>query len=196
MTPFVAIYLTCSVLVFLLCFQPLIWQITHHNIPASSNIAFIMFILLTNIINASIWPEAISMTDWPGFIFCDIEIKLVMFATYGIYGSIAAMLRSLAKILDPSSMALPSKKQKIVDLSITCMLCFGLPLIMPALHYLVMTSRYLLYPVAGCEQINDSSWLGILLIAGPILVLDLFAAYYGGTFYPSPYITQETTNHD
>jgi len=181
MTPFVAIYLICSVLVFLLCFQPLVWQVTHHNIPASSNIAFIMFILLTNIVNASIWPEAISMTDWPGFIFCDIEIKLVMFARYGIYGSIAAMLRTLAKILDTSSMALPTRKQKIIDISFTCMLCFGLPLIRPALQYLVMTSRYALYPVTGCEESNDASWLGIFLLAGPFLVLDLFAAYYAGT---------------
>jgi len=182
MTPFVDVYLICSLLVFLLCIQPLVWQVTHHNIPASSHIAFVMFILLTNVINASIWPEAITMTDWPGFIFCDIEINLIMFAKYGIYGSTAAMLRNLAKILDDSSMALATRKQKIWNLSYTCLLCFGVPLVMPALHYLVAVSRYALYPVAGCEISTDASLVGFFLLSGPILILDLFAAYYAGMF--------------
>jgi len=181
MTPFVVFYLVSSIFVFLLCIQPLVWQITHHNIAASSHIAFVMLILMSNIVNASIWPNAISMTDWPGFILCDIEVKLIAFAKYGVYGSTAAMLRNLAKILDTSSMALPTKKQKVLDLFITCSLCFGLPIIWPALHYLVQASRYTLYPVAGCEASIDTSWLSMVLLLLPIIILDCIAAYYAGS---------------
>lgn len=184
MTPFVAIYLICSLLVLLLCIQPFVWQVTHRNIAASSHIAFIMMILLTNVVNASIWPNAISMTDWPGFVLCDIELPLIAFAQYGVYGSTAAILRNLAEILDTSNMALPSRKQKIVDLSISCTLCFGVPLLPTGLQYLTFQSRYSLFPVAGCEADQGSTWIDILVWMVPIWALDIVIGFYAGMSGP------------
>jgi len=173
-----------SVLVEIFSIQPLVWQISHNNVASAFLISWIMLRNAFNIINASIWPSLDSLLEgYDGVGLCDIEVKLKIALDIALFGCAAAILRNLANILDTSrtsNLLSLSKRQRIIDQTVTWTLCAGLPTIAAALHYLVQPSRYMLMVVSGCQYTIATSWLSILIFYLPRTLLAILGMYYAG----------------
>jgi len=173
-----------SVLVEVFSIQPLVLQISHNNVASAFLISWIMLRNAFNIINASIWPSLESLLEgYDGVGLCDIEVKLKIALDIALFGCAAAILRNLANILDTSrtsNLLSLTKRQRIIDQTVTWTLCAGLPIIAAALHYLVQPSRYMLMVVSGCQYTIATSWFSILIFYLPRTLLAVLGMYYAG----------------
>jgi pheromone a factor receptor len=178
-----ALLIIFSVITFLLCIQPLVWQIKHYNVASGCLISWTILLLFVNFLNASLWPSVDSVKSYMGLGLCDVEIKLIIAAWVGVTGSAAAMLRHLAKILDISSttsLTSLSKKEKIIDRIIVYGMCVGLPFLLAATHILVQPSRYMLVSIAGCIPTVARSWPGTLFLYLLLLINGVSGTVYAG----------------
>ena len=160
---------------------PLVWHIKNRNVAACNLITWAIFMNLCNFVNAIIWPTD-DVYNWStGFVLCDIEVKLLLAATFGIPGSLTCIMRALAKVLDTErTILVPTKRQRHMEAITTAMLCFGGPLYAIAIHYVVQPSRYYIMAISGCTTSLDRSWPTMALIIVWPVVLCLAAIYYGG----------------
>lgn len=182
MTPFVLTYLILNILVLLLCIQPLLWQLLHHNLASTSHIFFIILLLTLNVLNVLLWPQPLTLSSNHGLILCDIELPLLLLAKYGFYGSTAAMLRNLARILDADEIELArSRKGKVMAQVVDGVLCFGIPTLVAGAHYAVQSARYMLYPVVGCVVSVSWNWVSVVVMDAPLWVFNAIMAYYAGS---------------
>ncbi|KAL8734823.1 MAG: hypothetical protein Q9166_001175 [cf. Caloplaca sp. 2 TL-2023] len=172
---------TLALIALVLNIPPLVWHIRNRNVAACNLIVWTVFMNLCNFINAIVWPTD-DVDNWPiGFVLCDIEVKLQLAATFGIAGSLTCIMRALARVLDTESTTLvPTKKQRLTEFITTTLLCFGGPVYVTAVHYVVQPSRYYILAIAGCTPSYDNSWPTIALIVIWPVVLCLAAIYYGG----------------
>ncbi|KAL8776993.1 MAG: hypothetical protein Q9213_008057 [Squamulea squamosa] len=171
---------TLALIVLALNIPPLVWHIKHRNVAACNLIGWTIFMNLCNFVNAIIWPTD-DVYHWPfGFVLCDIEVKLLLAATFGISGSLTSIMRALARVLDTERTTLvPTRKQRHIESTTTAMLCFGGPLYAIAIHYVVQPSRYYIMAITGCTTSLDRSWPTMALIIIWPVVLCLAAVYYG-----------------
>ncbi|KAL8946368.1 MAG: hypothetical protein Q9222_007223 [Ikaeria aurantiellina] len=179
-TPASIVLPTLALLALLLDLPPLIWHVRNRNVAACNLIAWTIFGNLCSFVNALIWPTD-DVTNWfPGFVLCDIEVKLLNAGSFGIAGSLACIMRALANVLDTQRTTLvPSKGQRYKELLITGLLCFGGPLYVIVIHYVVQPNRYYIFAIAGCTASLDNSWPAIVLVVIWPTILCLVAVYYG-----------------
>ncbi|CAO1603893.1 a-factor receptor [Xanthoria calcicola] len=171
---------TLAVIALALNIPPLIWHSKNRNIAACNLIVWTIFLNLCNLINAIIWPTD-NVYNWStGFVLCDIEVKLRLAATFGIPGSLACIMRALAKVLDTErTILVPTMKQRRLETIITALLCFGGPVYAIGIHYVVQPSRYYIMAISGCTVSLDRSWPTMALVVIWPVILCLAATYYG-----------------
>ena len=160
---------------------PFVWHIKNRNLAASSLVFWVIISNLMNFINPLIWPTDDIQHWWHGQILCDIEIKIMMAANFGIVGSMVCIMRNLAKALDTEHTILsPSKAQRRRQNIIDCLFCFGGPVYVMLIHYIVQPKRYYIFAISGCTSSVDNSWpkLALVFIWPPIICL--VDAYYSG----------------
>ena len=171
--------LACITLI--LDIPPLVWHIKNHNVAAAGLVSWIILNLFFGFINALIWPTDDVAGWWKGFILCDIEVKLVLASSVGIPGCLACIMKKLAAILDTSNTVLtPSSAQRWRQLIIDLFLCFGFPLYMVIIHYVVQPNRYYIYSIAGCVISFDASWPSVVLVWIWPPILSLLGVCYSG----------------
>ncbi|KAL9046750.1 MAG: hypothetical protein Q9214_000497, partial [Letrouitia sp. 1 TL-2023] len=170
---------------------PIIWHIKNRNVAASSLIAWILFSNFCNFVNALIWPNLDVFNWWNGYIFCDIQVKLMVASWFGVTGSLVCITRDLALVLDTEKITLvPTRQQRWKRIIITTFLCFGFPIYAMLAHYIVQSNRYFITAVAGCTPSFYDTWIAIPLVFVWPPVLCFAGAYYADV--PSdPYDWQE-----
>ncbi|MCJ1383433.1 a-factor receptor [Xylographa soralifera] len=157
----------------------LVWHIKNRNLPAGSLIFWILISNLMNLINALLWPNDNIPTWFSGTILCDIEVKLDLAATLALVGSVLCIIRALARALDTNKPAISTSGQQRFRRNLfDCALCFGPPLYIIIIHYVVQPSRYYLFAISGCTPSVDDSWptIALIFIWPPLLCLP--SAYY------------------
>ncbi|KAL8935257.1 MAG: hypothetical protein Q9216_005521 [Gyalolechia sp. 2 TL-2023] len=180
LTPASIVFPTLSLIAILLDVPPLVWHVRNRNVAACNLISWTIFANLCNTVNALIWPTDNISTWFPGYVLCDIEAKLLLAATIGISGSLVCIMRALAKVLDTNNTIMGStKKQRYRELTITALLCFGGPIYIIPVHYVVQPTRYYIIAIAGCTTSIDNSWPAIVLVIIWPIALCLAATYYG-----------------
>lgn len=160
---------------------PFVWHIRNRNLAASSLVFWVIIANLMNFINPLIWPTDDIQHWWHGQVLCDIEIKLMMAINFGVVGSMLCIMRNLAKALDTEqAMLSQSKEQRRVKTVIDCLFCFGGPIYVMLIHYIVQPNRYYIFAISGCTSSFDNSWpkLALVFIWPPIICL--VDAYYSG----------------
>lgn len=167
-----------------------IWHIRNRNFAASSLVFWILLSNLFNFINPLIWPTDDIFHWWQGSGLCDIEAKIELALGFGIVGSLACIMRSLAVVLDTKRTILsPSKAQRQRKTAIDFMFCFGGPIYSMAVNYIVQGNRYNIFAISGCVWTFDVDWLSmVLLIMWPPIIC-LVAVYYSGNLVPAPLST-------
>jgi pheromone a factor receptor len=143
-----------------------------------------MLLNICSFANSFIWPNDLSIwTGFDGAVFCDIQVKIFIAGTAGMLGAIAAMARSLAKILSDNITVVRTKAVRRRELLKDLCLCLGIPLYMMLVHYIVQPSRYYLYSVTGCTAVVDRSWPSVVLLFIWPPVAALVAGYFAGMFH-------------
>ncbi|KAL8687521.1 MAG: hypothetical protein Q9218_006330 [Villophora microphyllina] len=180
LTPASIVLPTLALITLFLDLPPLVWHIRNRNVAACNLIAWTISFNLCNFVNALIWPTDDVPHWFQGYVLCDIEVKLLLGATFGISGSLACIMRSLARVFDTESTTLaPTQTQRNQELAVTTSLCFGGPVYVMAIHYVVQPTRYYIFAIAGCTTSLDNSWPNIALIVIWPVLLCLAAVYYG-----------------
>ena len=166
-------------------FPPFIWHIRNRNLAASSLVFWIVITNFMNFVNPLIWPTDDIQHWWHGQVFCDIEIKIMMAANFGVVGSMACIMRNLAKALDTEHAVLsPSKAQRRRQIIIDCFFCFGGSVYVVLIHYIVQPNRYYIFAISGCTSSFDNSWPKLVLVFIWPPIICLVDAYYSGMRYP------------
>ena len=177
--PSAIILVVLSFFTIVLCLPAFAWHIKNRNLAASSMVFWILFVNLFNIINPLIWPSDDIENWWHGQGYCDIAIKLDIAATMGLVGSLACIFRSLATALDSDRVRIClTSAQRRRQALIETLLCFGFPLLIATLHFIVQPNRYYIYAIAGCVPSYSDSWLSIILGYMWPLIIILIAGYY------------------
>ncbi len=170
-----------SFITLVLCLPPFVWHVKNRNIAASSLVFWILLNNIFNFINALIWPTDDITSWWNGAVLCDIEVKLMTAAAVGLNGSMACVVRNLAQVMDTKRTVLePSRARRRRETALNVLFCFGCPIYLMAIHYIVQPNRYYLFAISGCTTSYDNSWPSIVLIFIWPPILCILAAYYGG----------------
>lgn len=176
---------TLALITLIIDTPPLIWHIRNRNLAASSLVFWVLISNLMNFVNALIWPTDDIFHWWDGSGLCDIEVKLMLAAGFGVIGSLACIMRSLATVLDTNRTILsPSKAQRRRKIIVDCLFCFGGPIYCMAFVYIVQPDRYWIFAISGCTATVSYSWPTIVLIEMWPPILCLVAVYYSGKLRP------------
>lgn len=165
----------------ILCILPMGWHFSQRNIAAGSLIVWILLNNFFNSINPLIWPRDNLMNWWDGHVWCDINTRIQIGSTVGLGASTAMIVRKLAKVMDTRKITVSSSKNSIIkERILEIFVCWGCPLILILVYYVVQPIRYLLYGIIGCISAYDTSWPSMVLsiMWGPISMCA--AAYYAG----------------
>jgi pheromone a factor receptor len=163
----------------ILSLPPMIWHYRQGNVAAGSLITWITLYNFFNSINALIWPRDNILEWWDGAVWCDINVRIQAGSAVGLAASTACVVRKLARIMDTSNITVScSKKSKVTGLIWEVVWCWGFPLLLIIVYYVVQPVRYMIYGIVGCMFAYDTSWPSIVLsyMWGPITMV--FVVYW------------------
>lgn len=160
---------------------PLAWHLKNRNVAACSLIFWVTLANLFVFVNALIWPTDDVKSWWNGVGLCDIEVKLTWAFSVGACGSLACIMRNLARVMDVDRGAIiltraQKKRQALIDL----VWCFACPIYVMAVDYVVQFRRYYIFTIAGCTPAVDNSWATVFLIMIWAPILCVVESYYCG----------------
>ncbi|KAI9677432.1 MAG: a-factor receptor [Caeruleum heppii] len=162
-----------------LAVPPFAWHIKNRNVAACSLIAWISLINFFVFINALIWPTDYTSRWWDGVGLCDIEVKLTWASSVGASGSLACIMRNLAKVMDVERATInPSRAQRRRNLILDLLWCFACPIYIMIADYFVQSNRYYIFTISGCTPAIDNSWVAIILVLIWAPLLCLVESYY------------------
>ena len=105
-----------------------------------------------------------------------------MAANFGVVGSMACIMRNLARALDPEQTVLsPNRTQRRRQMITSCLFCFGMSIYVMLIHYIVQPNRYSIYAISGCTSSFDNSWPRLVLVFIWPPIICFVDAYYSGT---------------
>ncbi len=105
----------------------------------------------------------------------------MMAANFGVVGSMACIMRNLAKALDTEQTNLSlSKAQRRRQTVMNGLFCFGGPIYVMLIHYIVQPNRYYIFAISGCTSSFDNSWPKLVLVFIWPPIICLVDAYYSG----------------
>jgi pheromone a factor receptor len=165
----------------ILCLPPMVWHSQQGNIAAGSLMAWIVFNNFFNSVNSLIWPRDNLLEWWDGNVWCDIHVRLQVGSTVGLAACTAMVTRKLALVMDTRNITVSSSgRSKVKEKVWEVVWCWGYPLLIIIVYYVVQPVRYMIYGIVGCKSAHDTSWPSIVLsfMWGPITMV--FAAYWAG----------------
>jgi pheromone a factor receptor len=178
-----------SAIMLVLDLPPLIWHLRHGNVGASALILWLAVSLAMNAVNGAVWPRDNALEWFNGHGLCDVEVRLRAGAPVGVSAALAVILRRLAAVLDTNRAVVTQgrgvrRRQNAVD----CLLCFGAPLLLMLVYYVVQSQRFDIFAITGCSYQLDGSWPTIALVLIWPPVLSVFSCYYASEFNPSSFL--------
>ncbi|KAJ6629063.1 GPCR fungal pheromone mating factor [Mycena sp. CBHHK59/15] len=144
---------------------PLPWHWRARNVPTLSLIAWLFIANMTYAVNAVIWAGSI---DIVAQVWCDIATKLQVGSTMALPTCCLCLCIHLERIASVRQVrTTPEQKRRRMIFDI--LMCWGLPCITMALHYIVQGHRYDLVEDFGCRAAIYVSLASIFLVWLPPL---------------------------
>jgi len=170
-----------SAVTIVLDIPPLVWHYRHRNVGACCLVLWLIVLNLMNFINAIIWPTDNMAKWWRGAGLCDVEIRLMIGSLIALPGALACIMRSLANVMNTNKTVLvPSASQRRRQYVLDLLLCFGCPLYLMLVYYVVQDKRYYIWGITGCNWSADNSWVAIILVLIWPPLFTLVDTYYAG----------------
>ena len=90
-------------------------------------------------------------------------------------------MRKLAKVMDTKNIVMaPSRAQRIREAVLEILWCFGFPILLMLIYYIVQPIRYFLWGISGCNAAFDNSWPSVVLVMMWSPIVSLVGSYYSG----------------
>ncbi|OCK84008.1 STE3-domain-containing protein [Lepidopterella palustris CBS 459.81] len=170
-----------AAIVVILDIPPMIWHFKQRNIAATSLVFWIIIRNIPSIINPIIWPRDNLADWWMGQGLCDVQVRLFVGGTIALPGALACIMRQLARVMDTKNIVLASsRKDRVRETVLEILWCFGFPLLITLVYYIVQPIRYFLWGISGCNPAFDSSWPSVALVTMWPPIISLVDAVYAG----------------
>ncbi|KAJ7768128.1 putative fungal pheromone GPCR, STE3-type [Mycena maculata] len=159
---------------------PLPWHWRARNVPTLSLIAWLFISNMIYAIDAVIWAGNI---DVVAEVWCDIATKLQVGSTMGLPTCCLCLcihLERIASVRQVRTTPEQKRRRMIFDL----LMCWGLPCITMALHYVVQGHRFDIVEDLGCRAAIYVSIASIFLVwLPPIVVVILTLGFASAALY-------------
>ncbi|KAK0184871.1 GPCR fungal pheromone mating factor [Armillaria mellea] len=139
---------------------PLPWHWRARTIPTISLILWMFVSTLIDGINAIVWADNVRIV---APVYCDIATKIMVGSTVALPSSIFCLcvnLERIASLREVRSTNAERRRRKIFD----CILCFVVPVIYMALHYVVQGHRFDIVENFGCRPTIYISIASVFII--------------------------------
>ncbi|KAJ7212693.1 Rcb2.42, partial [Mycena pura] len=148
---------------------PLPWHWRARNVPTLSIIAWLLISNIIVAVNSIIWADNVNDT---ARVWCDITTKLQIGATMSLPACCLALcvhLERIASVRQVRTSADQKHRRMLFDLA----MCWGLPIISMAFHYIVQGHRFDVVEDFGCIPTIYVSFAAVFLLYFPILLVVL-----------------------
>nr|DBA11500.1 TPA_inf: STE3 [Pseudozyma hubeiensis] len=167
-TPFFAL------LAFFMILLPFAWHVKSRNVGTIMLSVWLMLGNLDNFIDSMVWWNTTADLA-PGY--CEISVRLRHIVFIAVPASnlvIARKLENIASTRQVRAGLADQKKAVIIDL----LICVGMPFIYGCLMIVNQSNRYAIIEETGCWPMLVSSWVWVLLVAAPVVIVSLVSAIY------------------
>nr|AAS46748.1 PDSTE3.3 mating-type pheromone receptor [Pleurotus djamor] len=153
---------------------PLPWHWRARNVSTCAMIAWLFVVNLIYGINAIIWADT---PRRQAIIYCDIVTKVIVGASYALPLCTLCICKHLEAVSSNRTVSFDhsDKRRRIIFESI---MCFGLPMIFMALHYIVQGHRFDIFEGVGCQATVYISFPAVFLIWFPQLLCSVVTLVY------------------
>ncbi|KAF9441475.1 fungal pheromone STE3G-protein-coupled receptor [Macrolepiota fuliginosa MF-IS2] len=165
------------VFAFLAAFLVLVPLPSHWRARNVATLAIIAWLFAVDIvygINAIIWADSFHNV---APIWCDIATKIIVGASYALPISTMCICKHLERVSSSrkASFGHNDRRRRIIFEGV---MCFGLPLIFMALHYIVQGHRFDIIEITGCQPAIYISVQAMLIIWLPQLLFSIITMIY------------------
>ncbi|KAJ6487398.1 Rcb2.42 [Mycena vitilis] len=146
---------------------PLPWHWRARNVPTLSIIAWLFISNMIMGVNSIIWADSIRLTAQ---VWCDITTKLQVGATMALPACCLCLcihLERIASVRQVRTTIEQKHRRMLFDLA----MCWGLPILSMALHYVVQGHRFDIVEDFGCRPATYISIAAIFLVWVPQLIV-------------------------
>ncbi|KAF1822839.1 fungal pheromone STE3G-protein-coupled receptor, partial [Dissoconium aciculare CBS 342.82] len=168
-----------SLLTSLLITPTCIWHTRHRNVGATTVTVLAILANLMNFANALIWPHDDVSRWFSGVGYCDIQVKLQAVMQTAFPAALFCILRKLAAVLDTrktawATNATREQREFVIDM----LICGALPWLQVISAFIVQPLRFFVSGIAGCQPVDDGTWLSALLLLAPRVLWTTACVYF------------------
>ncbi|KAF7304158.1 Fungal pheromone STE3G-protein-coupled receptor [Mycena indigotica] len=165
----------------------LLLTVPHHwRMRSFPTLAIIVWLSLHNLIegvSAAVWDGNVDPRGLPAKVYCDITTKLLLGAEVGLPGCCLCLARRLYRIVSGYG-ELSGAERCLYDRVIDIWLCWGMPILVMALHIIVQGHRFDLIEDIGCQPAIYFSWPSLLILNLTVFLSGILSPVYSAcTFY-------------
>ncbi|KAJ7881509.1 pheromone receptor Rcb2 B43 [Mycena olivaceomarginata] len=157
-------------------FLALPWHLRAGNVATLSIIAWLFVTNLFFAVDALIWAGNVDMV---ALVYCDITVKLIIGGNFALPAAclcICIHLEQVSSVRTVRVTPADKKRRQIFEAA----MCFGLPIIFMALHYVVQGHRFDIIEDYGCRPSTYYSVASIFIIWVPPLVIATASLIFAG----------------
>ncbi|EJF59102.1 STE3-domain-containing protein [Dichomitus squalens LYAD-421 SS1] len=145
-----------------------------HNVATVSIIAWLFAMDVIYGVNTIVWDGNVRKHL---LVWCDITTKLTIGASVALPAATMCVCRNL-ELVASGRIARLTREDKRKKMFFDLAMCYGLPLIIMALHYVVQGHRFDILEYVGCLPATYYSIPGVFIIWFPPLLLSVLTAIY------------------
>lgn len=121
------------------------------------------------------------IANWPrAYGWCDIQLASSVASETLVAASTCAILRNVAnQISSLRATALTGNEKRRKNL-IHALIIFPVPLLQPILYFFVISMRYNISGIIGCQAVYTNNWVFVVFFLLPCPIFSLCAGYYAG----------------
>ncbi|KAF9441480.1 STE3-like pheromone receptor [Macrolepiota fuliginosa MF-IS2] len=153
---------------------PLPWHWRARNVATLSIILWLFIANITYAVDAIIWKDNVALI---AKVWCDITTKLIIGINFALPAACLCICVHLEHVASarPGPMFIADKRRRR---TFEAILCFGLPVVFMALHYVVQGHRFDVFQGYGCRPSNYFSVPALFIIWIPPLAIATIAMVY------------------
>ncbi|KAJ7832448.1 pheromone receptor Rcb2 B43 [Mycena leptocephala] len=146
---------------------PLPWHWRARNVATLSIIAWLFVTNIIFAVDALIWSQSV---DLVALVWCDISVKLIVGGNFALPAACLCICIHLEQVSSVRAVRVTSTDRKRRQIFEACM-CFGLPILFMALHYVVQGHRFDIIEDYGCRPSTYYSIPAIFIVWIPPLLM-------------------------
>ncbi|KAJ7732230.1 pheromone receptor Rcb2 B43 [Mycena maculata] len=152
------------------------WHWRARNVATLSIIFWLFAVNMIFAIDAIIWAQNVEVV---ALVWCDITTKMIIGSNFALPSAclcICIHLEQVSSVRVVRSTAADKKRRQLFE----AFMCFGLPLVFMALHYVVQGHRFDIIEEYGCRPATYLSVAALLIVWIPPIILALAALVFAG----------------